>query len=232
MAKRDARAQVGGRVPRGRVAELARSTAISVVAPVRFSHRSGHWRSALLRRAVDRDGAAIPWYSYPLVDLLNQRGFEGLRVLEIGGGQSTWWWAARAEQVITIESDAAWYAELVAAAPDNVELVNVPVDTETRDTSGISRALDGLPPFDVVVIDGHLREECARLTWPLLAERGALIFDNSDGFNFQAVSAEWGAQRVDFYGYSAGSSRKTCSSVAFKETCFLFDAGAPIPSIK
>jgi protein-L-isoaspartate O-methyltransferase len=163
------------------------------------------------------------------VDLLNQRQFAGMRVLEIGGGQSTWWWAARAEHVITVESDVDWYGELVAAAPDNVELVNVPVDTQTRDVTGISRFLEGRPPFDVVVIDGHLREECARLTWPLLAEHGALIFDNSDGFNFQAVSAEWGAQRVDFYGYAAGSSRKTCSSVTFRDSCFLFDALAPIP---
>ena len=33
-------------------------------------------------------------------DLLEQRDFTSMRVLEVGGGQSTWWWAERAAEVV------------------------------------------------------------------------------------------------------------------------------------
>ena len=85
---------------------LLRATATAAITPIRFSRRTGHWRSSLKNASCAADGSPTPWYTYPANDFLAQRRFDAKRILEFGGGQSTLWWAARAQSVITIEEDS------------------------------------------------------------------------------------------------------------------------------
>jgi hypothetical protein len=82
-----------------------RAVMTAVLTPIRFSRRTGHWRSSLRRAALSAGGAPIPWYTYPAIDFLQQRSFENCDVLEFGSGQSTLWWSRRARSVLTIEED-------------------------------------------------------------------------------------------------------------------------------
>jgi hypothetical protein len=83
-------------------------------------------------------------------------------------------------------------------------------------------------PFDIIVIDGLDRLECAARAVPILAEGGAIILDNSEGY--------WGPEgtypildlfraakfcRVDFYGYAPGVILPHCTSLFFRDSCFL-----------
>ena len=45
------------------------------------------------------------------------------RVLEVGAGNSTRWFAERAAHVVSVESSHEWYARLSEDKPTNVELV-------------------------------------------------------------------------------------------------------------
>ncbi len=108
--------------------------------------------------AVDANGTPIPWYTYSAIDFLAQRNFEGKKILEFGGGQSTLWWSARAASVLTIEQDAGWYDQLRSRVRSNVSIHHIPVDHATRTVEPIRRLLNANPDreFDIIIVDGHL----------------------------------------------------------------------------
>ncbi|MHB2169148.1 O-methyltransferase [Alsobacter sp. R-9] len=216
-----------------RVARFMRRWATAFVTPVRFSVLRGHARSSLAELAVDRRGAPLPWYTYPAIDFLDARNFSGRSVLEFGGGQSTLWWQERAERVVTIEGDEAWAGQLQARSTGKVTVLHVPVDEERRDISAVIEAISqtGHETFDLVVIDGHLREELARIATRYLKRDGAVIMDNSEGYEFFEATRKSGMLRADFYGFAPGVSLQHCTSILFNPACFLFDVAIEIRKI-
>ncbi|MEM6622694.1 MAG: hypothetical protein AAF674_10740 [Pseudomonadota bacterium] len=196
----------------------------AVGTPVRFALRTGHFRSSIAERAVDRRGKPLPWYTYPAINLVQAGTYTGRTVLEFGGGQSTLWWAARADRVITIEPSLEWAEMMTPQLPDNATMIHVPVDFRTRDVSAVKAAIVdcGVEEFDLIIVDGHLRLEVAYMARPMLSADGAMIFDNADGFDFQKFYASCGMMRVDLYGWSPGVSRQSVTSICFSSNCFLF----------
>lgn len=206
---------------------VLRSIATSIVTPLRFSLQSGHLRSSFARRACAANGDPLPWYTYPAIDFLSARDFTGRSILEFGGGQSTLWWAKRARRVVTIEADEDWANELRAKVPANSEIHHVPVD-EARRIDLVSSAL-GSERFDVVIIDGHLREEAIPLAFERLTPNGAVIFDNADGYGCFEGTKDRVFCRVDFFGFAPGVSLRHPTSIFFDNQCFLVSPRNPIP---
>jgi hypothetical protein len=211
-----------------------RAIATGVITPVRFSTTTGHWKSSLRGTACTATGAPIPWYTYPAIDFLAQRNFEGKNVLEFGGGQSTLWWQKRARSVTTVEEDPEWCSRLRAKIDDNVVLCHVPVDPVTRTIEPIKRLInDGaIRMFDVIIVDGHLRAELAEVAFDYLSPDGAIILDNSEGYGFYEVLRKKRCQRIDFFGFVPGVSLRQCTSIAFVRDCFLLDSDNPIPDLE
>jgi predicted O-methyltransferase YrrM len=203
------------------LAGAVRRFATAALTPIYFSVASGHFRSALAQKAVTAKGVPLPWYTYPAIDFLAANNFARRSVLEFGGGQSTLWWAARADRVITQESDPAWYEQLRRQAPANAVVMSC-----RSDLGDFSVPAE---KFDVVVVDGGDRFTAARRGEPLLKPDGALIFDNSEGFwgpegTYPIIDMmrDLGYQRVDFSGYAPGVIGRHCTSIFFRSGCFLF----------
>jgi hypothetical protein len=211
-----------------------RAFATAIITPVRFSHVTGHWKSSIRMAAHAADGSPLPWYTYPAIDFLAQRDFSERNILEFGGGQSTLWWSERAHSVLTIEDDAAWFARLRRRVGRNVRLHHIPVDHLTRSVAPIRAVLDasGVPSFDVIVIDGHLREELTPLAFGYLSRSGALIFDDAEGYGFYEEISTRNCSRVDFFGFAPGVSLRRCTSLVFLSDCFLLRPDIPIPAIE
>src|SRR5262249_49303887 len=110
----------------------ARALLTGIITPIRFSQKTGHWKSSLRMSACSSDGTPIPWYTYPAIDFLAQRNFEDRNVLELGGGQSTLWWSMRARSVLTIEDNSDWYAWLNSQIGANVALHHLPFTGATE----------------------------------------------------------------------------------------------------
>ncbi|MEX0853081.1 MAG: hypothetical protein WD036_07345 [Bauldia sp.] len=210
-----------------------RAVATALTTPVVFSQWSGHFRSSLREEAVSRRGEPLPWYSYPCIHLLMHRDFAGRSVLEFGGGQSTLWWAARAERVVTFEGDVAWHARLAKVMPENVELHLISSADRVTCLAEVTRVLDRLPrpSFDVAVIDGDFREDVFEPAIRHLSEDGALICDDAESYGFFEATRGLDIQRADFFGHAPGVVLPRCTSVFFHRRCFLFDAGNPIPDL-
>jgi hypothetical protein len=140
----------------------------------------GHFRSVKTGRAVDRDGQPLPWYTYPAIAFLEQFDHREKNVFEYGGGSSSLYWSERARRVVVVESDPAWYRFLEERAPSNLtvlhELEQVRYVAAIRSVGGP----DGR--FDVVVLDGEHRRECAVAAAEQLSPDGMLVLDNSDWY--------------------------------------------------
>lgn len=203
--------------------EISRKTANAVLGPVHFSLETGHLRSCLKSRAMDRHGGPLPWYTYPAIQFLLPKEFSGKRVLEWGGGQSTFFWARRAKEVVTFESDERWCNALAKHKPPNALVHSV-----NKDTSNVE-ALLNRERFDVIVVDGLDRWKCAERSLDLLSPDGAIIVDDAErnggpkpGYGCIDLYRNAGLSRIDFYGYSPGNTTQHCTSIFFRGGCFLF----------
>ena len=211
-----------------------RAVATGVVTPIRFSTVSGHWKSSLAMAAKSPDGSPLPWYTYPMIDFLSQRSFDGKRVLELGGGQSTLWWSSRAKSVMTLEDDADWYSSLRSKVAPNVDLHHVDLDPIGKPMEQIAGLLQGsgVGKFDVIVVDGLLRRELTALSFDYLAPDGAIILDNAEGYGFYEELKDRNCRRIDFFGFAPGVSLRHCTSLVFVGDCFLLQPDVPIPVIE
>jgi hypothetical protein len=212
------------------VADLLRSSVTAIAAPPLHYFRSGHFRSAFARRAVDRAGGPLPWYTYPCIDFLAGRRFEGCRVLEFGGGQSTLWWSERSAEVIVIDDSPQWAEEIAGAHRPNVA-VRVVTSIDMRES--LAQTLDRLAEwpgkrFDIVAIDGLTRGWLAPAAIERLAEGGAIICDNANGFSIFEGFVGSDLRRVDFHGAQPGLIDLGVTSIFFRTNCFLFDNAVPI----
>jgi hypothetical protein len=196
--------------------------------------KTGHWKSSVRGSAHAQDGEPLPWYTYPAIDFLLQRDFKDRHILEFGAGQSTYWWARRAQSVLSIEEDHNWFSALKPKVPSNVTLHYVPVDPVTRSIEPVKAVIEqsAVRTFDVIAIDGHLRRELASIALTLLKPSGAVILDNAEGYGFYDEFKYSYCRRIDFFGFAPGVSLRHCTSLLYVEDCFLLMPTVPIPSIE
>ena len=58
----------------------------------------GQYRTMRRWECLDAGQSPIPWYTYPAIEFLNQIDFSVKSVFEFGSGNSTRYWAKRAEK--------------------------------------------------------------------------------------------------------------------------------------
>ena len=102
--------------------------------------------------------------------------------------------------------------------PDNVNLQFV--ELEPDGTYCRSAAASGDKPFDVIVIDGRDRVNCALNSVEALSDQGVIIWDNADrsryrfGFDYLA---EQGFRRVPFIGFGPRLARLWETAVLYRD---------------
>lgn len=136
----------------------------------------GWENSAKKMASVDSKGNAIPWLTYPTIDLLSSRIHKKMRVFEYGCGNSTLWWARHVREVYSVEHNQEWFEKIKKITPNNVSLKYIKLDYGGDYCNAISEK--GL--FDIIVIDGRDRVNCLKKSVKSLTENGILILDNSD----------------------------------------------------
>lgn len=167
---------------------------------------------------LDRDGNPIPWYTYPAIEYLSQFDYSQKKIFEFGCGNSSLFWARRAEKVVSIEDNLQWFEKWQG------EFREENLDVRWRDEGeGYYNAIfeDG-QQYDVIVIDGKRRADCARCAVRALAPGGLIILDDSDRINTSqeykdAVAAlrEAGLLQVDFYGFCPMNCYTKATSLFF-----------------
>lgn len=174
----------------------------------------GWRRSVRAKASVDKDGNPIPWLNYAAIRFLEGKTGSGLQVFEYGAGNSSMWWATRVSSVVSCEHDSGWGERVRSKLPANAELVRYPMESEDY----VSAAMEWGAAFDVIVIDGVRRAECASYAQVALTPGGVIVLDNSDTNPDAAkVMEEGGYKRIDFWGLAPATVRFTQTSVFYRD---------------
>jgi predicted O-methyltransferase YrrM len=156
--------------------------------------------------AFERRNPGVPWLTREAISILSRALRPLDRGLEYGSGRSTCWFARRTAGLISVESDAQWYATVraqlaSAGLAEKVDYRFVPADEKrTNDPyrSAYLAVLESLAPesLDYVIVDGIYRDDCAVRATPLLKPGGLLIVDNINWFVPSRSRSPLSARRV------------------------------------
>ncbi len=154
--------------------------------------------------SVDKDGNPLPWYTYPAIEYLSQFDYGNKRIFEFGCGNSSLFWAERALKVVSIEDNAQYFERW------QKEFIKENLDIRHRDEGEgyYDAVLEEETLYDVIVVDGKCRADCARAAMQRLAPGGMIVLDDSDRINtskeyVDAVNylKEGNYIQIDFYGF-------------------------------
>jgi len=70
---------------------------------------------------INKNGEAIPWYTYCVINFIESRINKEMNVFEYGSGNSTIWWAERVNSVVSCEHNKKWFSFMKIRLPVNVE---------------------------------------------------------------------------------------------------------------
>ncbi len=179
------------------------------------------WIESCVRGAsVDAEGRPIPWYRYAAIDFLRERVRTDHSVFEFGSGNSTRWWAGCAKHVTAVEHDPEWAKKVAGEAPDNVRILEVPLET---DGDYCRTPLRTGATYEIVIIDGRDRVNCALQCLPALTGDGVVIWDDSHRSRYNvgmAYLAEHGFKRLRFTGLGPIAPNRGETSVFYRsENC-------------
>jgi hypothetical protein len=176
----------------------------------------GWWKSRRDRRPVDFNENPMPWLTYPFIEFIEPRVNKSFHIFEYGSGNSTLWWAARVGSVTACEHDREWYEEVSQKIPDNVTLLNVELEYGGEYSKQIAKYQD---QFDLIVIDGRDRVNCAKNCLEALKEDGVIVWDNTERGEYEAglkYLANNGFKRLDLWGVGPINVERFCTTVLYK----------------
>jgi len=113
-------------------------------------------------------------------------------VLEFGSGMSTVWYAKRAGKVVSIDNYRPWY-DRVAAILQERGLDNVDYRFAKDDGEYLRIPQDG-PGYDLIMVDGSIRDRCTEAAIGRLNPGGIFYLDNSDRAAFSDSDEAQGAR--------------------------------------
>lgn len=150
----------------------------------------------------------LPWMTYDAIDFLSTVCSPNMTVFEWGSGGSTLFFSRRCHQVITVEHDIKWSRLLTnkiqAFSVDNVDYKEIPGEeiddwgarnfrcaddfvSADKGSAGLSfekyvKVIDQYPDnyFDIVVVDGRVRNCCIKRAISHVKIGGYLVVDNTD----------------------------------------------------
>jgi len=126
------------------------------------------------------------------------------RVLEYGSGRSTVDLALIAKSVVSLEHQEAWYNELKPTLPENVELMLAEPDLDYIEGPHDKQRSEGNDgtyeefesyiksplskgPFDVVIIDGRARVECAKICKDICHEESHIFVHDFERKEYEPI---------------------------------------------
>lgn len=155
------------------------------------------FHSLRARKPAQRFRDPLPWFAWHALPALEDdlRRRAGKRVLEWGSGASTLWYRQQGLVVTSIEDNPLWYEACREALGSDADLRLVPLGSYSRPEVDPSR-------YEVFVIDGRRRSECARfllehISSGQIPKRALIICDDSN---------------YDCYGDSLTALMDVCSS--------------------
>lgn len=181
----------------------------------------GWFRSHEEGDSVDADGNPLPWITYPAIDFLQRRVNKDMTVFEYGCGSGTLWWSSKVREIVSVEHDKDWYQKILAVKPPNVSIYNIALETDGKYSKKVAEWTN---TFDIIIIDGRDRVNCARNSLKALKSDGVIIWDNSDRSEYQEgydLLLKNGFKKIEFVGMCPVVNFKTETSIYYRNNNIL-----------
>lgn len=137
----------------------------------------GHSLSSRLWESVNSKKEPVPWFTYPAIHFIDNLDLKNKHIFEYGSGYSTLYWAARANHVESVEDNHLWYKKIYEVSRKYKNLSLSYIDDARFYVPSINRSRK---LYDVIVIDGKNRFDCAKKAANKIKKGGLIIVDNSD----------------------------------------------------
>jgi hypothetical protein len=149
-----------------------------------YLNKTGYINAYVAGKPIDKHNNAIPWMNYAIINFFDSRLNKGLSVFEYGSGYSTIYFANKIKNIVSIEYDKKWFeiAKKLTKPYKNVTITYKDLSTNYADA-----VLDQEFLFDIIVIDGRNRVECAINSIKRLSDVGVLVLDDSLRTNYKAI---------------------------------------------
>ena len=123
--------------------------------------------------------------NHSVLDFMEPR-IEGRRVLELGGGFSSLWFAERCDELVTIDTDRGW-VDLIASDLE-------PFDRAFVFHADPITAVQVKGTFDLVLVDcvKNQRHNAALFGWEVLKRGGYMVFDDAQRSEHRATCNHFG----------------------------------------
>jgi predicted O-methyltransferase YrrM len=152
----------------------------------------------------------VPFIVLDAIKFLSEKIRPGMRVLEIGGGNSSLWFLEKGAVLTTYEHDMNWAQTVLEEVQKkplhyNENRFTLKVMKGTPAILDISKLED--ESFDIVLVDSMneftRRNECIRAAISKVKKGGWLVLDNSDNpVNWSGMELLQGKEKYKFTGYS------------------------------
>jgi len=159
----------------------------------------------------DPAAAAEPLLTWPFLDFVCHLELRSERLLELGAGRSTLWFAERFASVRSFETNADWQRALAPKLGANVELTLVDV-TALENASVEYRGETWLLVDFAGKRSAFLDRFLTRV--PRALGPSAIVLDNADWYRRgAAILHAQGYLEIPFYGFKSGQSSLSCTSL-------------------
>lgn len=152
-----------------------------------------------------------PLLTWPFLDFVSHLELRNERLLELGAGKSTLWFAQHFGHVRSLETDPEWQRALAPRIGSNVELSLVELATlesASCEYRGESWLLVDFAGRRTAFLDRFL----ARV--PRDSAPCAIVLDNADWYRRgAALLQQHGYLEIPFYGFKSGQSSLSCTSL-------------------
>lgn len=170
----------------------------------------GHILSIEKQVPVDLNNEPLPWFTYPAIEYISQLDLKDKTVFEWGSGNSSLYFAKRAKQLISVEDNKEWYERNSEVNLSNQQIFLA----EGSEYINYIEKFGCL--FDLIIIDGKDRFECAKKAPAFLKEGGFIVLDNSDWYrNTAKYLRNCNFIEVDFHGFGPVNQYNWTTSIFF-----------------
>jgi len=130
-----------------------------------------------------------PWWTLKSISIIKKHLKKHHKVLEFGSGRSTLWLSGRTSTVTSIEHNKKWYNILKPKTLRGNIKLHLIEDLDKYSKFSLNFEDDF---FDVLIIDGKMREEVFLNSYKKIKRGGLIIFDNANRHlvNFNSVSPD------------------------------------------
>ena len=139
-----------------------------------YIFESGFLQSIQRQEVVFADGRPAPWFNYSFLDFLTPRLNSEMSIFEYGLGNSTLYFNRISTHCFGVEHDKSWYEKVVG---DHFSKENYFLCDEEEYVNSIQNKNR---KFDIIIVDGKLRNECLLKAISFLSDAGVVILDDSE----------------------------------------------------